>query len=158
MLLKVILLLSLLCMLWQDWNYRRIHIVFPFIVFGIAFYITQNTIDYRMVLLNSGFFIIVLLSLVVYMSVKAKTFLNPLQHYFGLGDVLFYLAITPLFYTKQYAVFFIASMLFAIVLQLALKKKSNHDTVPLAGFSSLLLFVVVIVDTLPFLNYKFSLV
>lgn len=92
------------------------------------------------------------------MSVKAKTFLNPLQHYFGLGDVLFYLAITPFFYTKQYAVFFIASMLFAIALHVVFKKLSNHETVPLAGFSSLLLFIAIVVDVLSFSNYKFSLV
>ena len=91
------------------------------------------------------------------MSIKAKAFLNPLEHYFGLGDVLFYLAITPFFNVKQYAVFFIISMLFAVIMQVTLKKYSNHNTVPLAGFSSLLLFIVMIVDILSFTTYKFTL-
>lgn len=158
MLLIGVLLLCLLFMLWQDWKYRRIHVLLPLVVYGIGFYVTQNVIDYKMVLLNSAFFIIVFMFLMVYMSFKAKAFLNPLNHYFGLGDILFYLAITPLFYLKQYAVFFVASMLFAIVLQLAFKKQSNHDTVPLAGFSSLLLLITIIVDVLQFSNYKFTLV
>ncbi len=157
MLLQGSLLLCLLIMLWQDWKYRRIHVLLPLLVFGAGIYLMNGFVNYKIILVNAAFFSIVLSFLVLYMSIKAKAFLNPLDHYFGLGDVLFYLAITPFFNVKQYAVFFIASMLFAVLMQLSLKKYSNHNTVPLAGFSSLLLFIVMILDALPFTTYKFTL-
>lgn len=157
MLLQGSLLLCLLIMLWQDWKYRRIHVLLPLLVFAIGMYLMNGFVNYKAILVNALFFIIVLSFLVVYMSIKAKAFLNPLAHYFGLGDILFYLAITPFFNVKQYAVFFISSMLFAVLMQVSLKKHSNHNTVPLAGFSSLLLFMVMIVDVLSFTTYKFTL-
>lgn len=82
------------------------------------------------------------------MSIKNKRFLNPFQNYFGLGDLLFYISITPLFNLKNYILFFILSMFFAICLQLTLKKTMKHNTVPLAGFSSLLLFIILMMDSL----------
>lgn len=157
MLAKIGLLLCLLIMLWQDWNYRRIHIVLPILVFVCAFYLVYNTISYTNILFNMVFFGIVFAFLVTYMSIKAKAFLNPLQHYFGLGDLLFYIAIAPLFFLQQYAAFFILSMLFAILMQFLTKKYSKHNTVPLAGFSAMLLFMIVLVDSFGITNYKFTL-
>jgi hypothetical protein len=157
MLAKGGLLLCLLIMLWQDWKYRRIHVLLPLLVFAIGLFLVNGFSTYKITLINIAFFAIVFVALVVYMSIKAKAFLNPLEHYFGLGDVLFYIAITPLFNVKQYAIFFIASMLFALVMQLLLKKHSNHNTVPLAGFSSLLLFILMLVEALSFTNYKYTL-
>lgn len=105
---------------------------------------------------NFLFFLVTLSLLTIYMSIKNKRFMNPFQNYFGLGDLLFYIAITPLFLVRTYVFFFILSMLFAIVLQIGLQKKMNESTVPLAGFSALLLFIIVIKDlTLHF--QKFTL-
>lgn len=86
------------------------------------------------------------------MSIKNKQFLNPFQNYFGLGDLLFYIAITPLFLLQKYILFFILSMVFAVAMQLGLKKIIKQETVPLAGFSALLLIMVILKDT--FLNFQ----
>ncbi|PXY41155.1 hypothetical protein DMB65_09375 [Flavobacterium cheongpyeongense] len=80
------------------------------------------------------------------MSLKTKKFLNPFENYFGLGDLLFYIAITPLFLLKNYILYFILSMLFAILMQLGLKKFIKEETVPLAGFSALFLFIILLKD------------
>lgn len=80
------------------------------------------------------------------MSLKTRKFLNPFQNYFGLGDLLFYVAIAPLFILQNYILFFILSMVFAIGLQMGLKKIIRENTVPLAGFSALLLFILIIKD------------
>ncbi|WP_123955308.1 hypothetical protein [Flavobacterium cheongpyeongense] len=77
---------------------------------------------------------------------KTKKFLNPFENYFGLGDLLFYIAITPLFLLKNYILYFILSMLFAILMQLGLKKFIKEETVPLAGFSALFLFIILLKD------------
>jgi hypothetical protein len=58
------------------------------------------------------------------------------------------MAITPFFVIKNYIIFFIFSMIFAIVLQLGFKKRIGKESIPLAGFSSLLLIFVILVDLL----------
>ncbi|MFB9097199.1 hypothetical protein ACFFVF_11780 [Flavobacterium jumunjinense] len=80
------------------------------------------------------------------MSLKNKSFLNPFQNYFGLGDLLFYIAITPLFVLYNYVLFFITSLLFAIVMQFVLRKWIKKDAVPLAGLSALLLLFIITKD------------
>lgn len=141
-------MLCLLAVLFQDWKYRRIHVGLPLLILFFSFYVIQveSEILIRIITYNIAFFIVTLSILVLYMSVKNNQFLDPFQNYFGLGDVLFYIAIAPLFILKNYILFFILSMVFAITLQVGLKKISTEKTIPLAGFSALLLFIVIIKD------------
>jgi len=81
------------------------------------------------------------------MSLKSKKFLNPFEHYFGLGDLLFYVAVTPLFLLKNYILYFILSLIFAILMQFGLKKIIREETVPLAGFAALFLFIILLKDS-----------
>ncbi|WP_432419631.1 prepilin peptidase [Flavobacterium aestivum] len=153
------LLICLLIIFFQDWKYRRIHVLLPLLIFFLSYFImrSDNKLSNITVLFNACFFLIVLSILTIYMSLKSKRFLNPFENYFGLGDLLFYIAITPLFYLKNYVLFFILSMLFAISLQLTLKKIMKHNSVPLAGFSSLFLIIILTIDSL--LNFhKISLI
>lgn len=80
------------------------------------------------------------------MSIKNKQFLNPFQNYFGLGDLLFYVAIAPFFILRNYVIFFIASMIFAVLMQFSFQKVMKEKSVPLAGFSALLLVFVIVFD------------
>jgi hypothetical protein len=147
------LLLCLLAVFFQDWKYRHIHVAFPLAIFLLSLYsIWQNhTAITAIIGYNAAFFLITLGILTLYMSLKNKRFLNPFQNYFGLGDLLFYIAVTPLFLLQNYILFFILSMIFAIGLQLGLKKIIKEKTVPLAGFTALFLLMVIVKDTL--LNY-----
>lgn len=142
------LLLCLLAIFFQDLKYRRIHVALPLLILIVSFF-NSNQVSLaglKNVTTNITFFFITLSFLVLYMSIKNKRFLNPFQNYFGLGDLLFYVAITPLFFLYQYVIFFILSMLFSIIIQLLAKKIIKENTVPLAGFSALLLFLVIIND------------
>ncbi len=132
----------------QDLKYRKIHVLLPVIIFILSLFIfNKKDINYRIIFFNLGFFLFTIMILTMYMSIKSKRFLNPFQNYFGLGDLLFYIAITPFFLLKNYVLFFIASMIFAIVLHSIFKKKIEN-TIPLAGFSSLLLLIVIFLDLL----------
>lgn len=144
------LLLSLLFVFFQDWKYRHIHIILPIAILSFSFYIIQQSsnVVLKTMSYNIIFFLITLSVLTIYMSLKNKKFLNPFQNYFGLGDLLIYIAITPLFLLQNYILFFILSMVFAIILQLGLKKFIKQETVPLAGFSALFLILVILKDTL----------
>lgn len=152
-------LLCLLLMVFQDWKNRTIHVALPLLVFVLSLLLIKKEYSsvWMITAYNAGFFLITFVILILYMSWKNKQFLNPFEHYFGLGDLLFYLAITPLFLLKNYVVYFIFSMLFSIVLQLGLKKVMKHRTIPLAGFASLLLLILMAGDL--FLNfYKITLI
>ncbi len=100
---------------------------------------------------NMLFFIVIIAVLVLYMSLKNRKLLNPFSHYFGLGDLLFFISITPLFLNFNYILFFILSMIFSIVLYLLFQKGMKEKTIPLAGFSALLLLLFLLKDFL--LNY-----
>ncbi|WP_157849257.1 prepilin peptidase [Flavobacterium sp. Root420] len=141
--------ITLLFVFFQDWKYRRIHVVLPVAIFLLSIYITHTKPPlFKNLLLNGAFFLITLIVLVFYMSIKNKQFLNPFEHYFGLGDLLFYIAITPLFILPNFILFFILSMIFALLLQFVFKKIIHENTVPLAGFSALFLFIILIKDYL----------
>ena len=144
------LVLSLLAVLLQDLKFRKIHVVLPVLIFVFSLLIFNKTarLTPKIYVANALFFIIVLAFLILYMSLKNRKFINPFAHYFGLGDLLFFLAVTPLFVTYNYIVFFIFSMVFAIVLQLLFKKTMQHQTIPLAGFSALLLLLLIAKDLL----------
>ncbi|WP_281239376.1 prepilin peptidase [Flavobacterium praedii] len=144
------LLLCLLVLFFQDWKYRAIHVVLPILIFLSSYFIIkqENKLSNKIMILNLCFFLITLSILTLYMSLKNKCFLNPFENYFGLGDLLFYISIAPLFNLKNYVLFFILSMIFAICLQFTLRKKMKHNTVPLAGFSALFLFIILAMDGL----------
>lgn len=144
-----ILLLCLVLVFIQDIKYRKIHVILPIVIFAACFFVIPvKKYDLLEILLfNTGFFFITLGILTLYMSLKFKKFLNPFQHYFGLGDLLFYVAVTPLFLLKNYILYFILSLIFAILMQFVLKKIIREKTVPLAGFAALFLFIILLKDS-----------
>lgn len=143
------MLLCLVLVFIQDIKYRKIHVILPIVIFIVSFFlIPLKKYDLLEILLfNTGFFFITLGILTLYMSLKSKKFLNPFEHYFGLGDLLFYVAVTPLFLLKNYILYFILSLVFAILLQFGFKKIIREETVPLAGFASLFLFIILLKDS-----------
>ena len=152
-LLVIGLLICLVLIIWQDFKFRHIHIVLPILVFGISYFLTNYILqNVKNILFNSLFLGITLFVLFTYISIKNKAVLNPFKHYFGLGDLLFFVAITPLFLIFNYILFFILSLLFSILMQLTLKKWISKDSVPLAGLVSVFLVFIILCDT--FLSFQ----
>lgn len=143
-----LLLVALAIIVYQDIKFRLIHITLPLIITCSALFSvnTNKTTTANNIASNSAFFITSLLIVVIYMSLKNKKILNPFKHYFGIGDFLFFIAITPLFHTSNYIVFFILAMIFAIVVHTVTQQFTNDKTVPLAGFAALLLIVIITSD------------
>ena len=154
----IILFLSLGAIFWQDNKMRQIHVVLPVVVFLCAFiFIKSFPAKYTVVFSNLIFLFTSFVALITYMSIKNKKYINPFKNYFGLGDLLFYIAITPLFLLRNYIVFFVCSMIFAIVIQYLFKKYIAQDSVPLAGLSAALLIFIILNDTL-FSWYQVTLI
>lgn len=148
--LLILISLLLVTIFLQDLKSRQIHVTIPvglFIASGYL-YIDMFGFNLKMILFNIGFFLITFLGLTTYMSFKHKTLLNPFKHYFGLGDLIYFLSITPMFVLHNYIVFFIFSMVFSMVLFLVFRRNLKEPTVPLAGFSALLLLLVLAHDCL----------
>ncbi len=143
------LIICLFIVFFQDIKYRRIHIILPIIIFIVSYLELKqhHNAPSLLVIYNSAFFMLIFLVLTLYMSLKNKSFLNPFTNYFGLGDLLYFIAITPLFVLRNYILFFILSMIFSLLMQGVLKKVMPHNsTVPLAGFSALFLLIVITKD------------
>lgn len=155
----IVLLASLLLIVFQDVKYREIHILLPLAVFitGLCLLYLKGILNYVIPLYNVVFFLFIFSVLILYMSIKNKSFLNPFAHYFGLGDLLYFIGMAPFFLLYNYVFFFIVSMLFSIALQLLFKKWMKDHTVPLAGFSALLLMMAIGRDLL-FDAQKFTLI
>jgi len=88
---------------------------------------------------------LVLLGLFLYASVKSKRIINPIDSSIGLGDIVFFVAIIPLFFSTTYIFFFSTGMLFSIICHL-LFTKNKEAHVPLAGYLSIYLILFFIVD------------
>ncbi len=148
------MLLCLVAIVIQDWKYRKIHIALPVFIFIFSFFTVHQTyvVKANIIIYNLVFFLLTLGILVAYMSIKNKKFLNPFEHYFGFGDLLFYVAVTPLFLLENYVIFFIFSLVFAILVQMLLKKMIHEKTVPLAGFAAVFLFFLIVKDII--LDFK----
>ncbi|NUY79264.1 hypothetical protein HUK80_00035 [Flavobacterium sp. MAH-1] len=133
----------------QDLKYRKIHVAAPLSVFIMAEGIKGFSLHWqRIVAVNLLFLLVVMAAMVAYMSIRKKAILNPFEHYFGLGDLLFYAAITPLFLLTDYIAYFIGSMLFALLLSTVFRKRIAQDNIPLAGFSAVFLIAVLGCDLL----------
>jgi len=130
----------------QDLKYRAIHVVLPMLLFIVAiirFFILGHPI---FELLFTVFFLgLVMLGLFAYTAVKSKKISNPINSSIGLGDIIFFIAIIPLFFSTTYIYFFSTGMLFSIICHMLFtKNKAAH--VPLAGYLSIYLILLTVVN------------
>ena len=142
-LLYLVLGVVLAVVTWQDLKYRVIHFLLPLTIciisLGINYY--SNELSIIMFAKNIGFISINVLGLVLYYSIREKKIINPINSMIGLGDVLFFLAIAPLFDLKSYILFFIVGMIFSLVIHLFVNTIKKQKTVPLAGYLAIMLVV-----------------
>jgi hypothetical protein len=94
------------------------------------------------------------LLLILYMStgvvlwgcIKARRFINPLNVYIGLGDLIFFLILTPLFSVRQYAQVMIACLIFSLVWWgiEALRRENPPKNVPFIATSGIVLAGIIV--------------
>lgn len=142
----LLLTIVLLAIVIQDIKYRAIHFMLPVllcIVAVIRFFMFEN--NPKELIGTVVFLGLVLIGLFVYISVKEKKILNPVDTFIGMGDLVFFIAIMPLFFSTAYILFFCSGMLFSVFCHvLFTKNKAAH--VPLAGYLSVYLILVFIAD------------
>lgn len=141
---------ALLGIFYQDLSSRKIHIGLPVLLMGSliglsyynGFFDVQSMVDILV------FIALNMIGVTLYFSLKNKKFVNPLSSYIGLGDILFLVAIVPLFILKSYMLFFITGMIFSLLLYIIFKKRLNFESIPLAGYLSAYLGILLFINSL----------
>ncbi len=141
MIFYLLLLIPLGVIFAQDFRSREIHILPPLFIFIICIYINFKSIELESlsIVYNMIFVLVNLIGLCFYFSLKHKKIINPIDTFVGLGDIVFFLAITPLFNKSDYILFFVFGLIFALILHIGLSFIKPSNTVPLAGYMSLFL-------------------
>ena len=153
--LTVLLVAMLLLVAFQDLKNRTIHVALPTMILGLALTINfqSKELNFKGACINVIFVLINMVGLVVYYSLKNKTVVNPIDTYIGLGDIVFFLAVTPLFTLKPFILFFVLGSVFSLILHKVLLVFKEVKTIPLAG--CLALFLVINIALKDLINVDF---
>lgn len=137
MLITIALIVVLLLVFYQDLRQREVlWILFPAICALATIYnwINLTWID---VLLSLSFVAFLMIFLTLYLSLKFKKLIPIWKGFFSLGDILFIVAIIPLFSWMNYIYFFTFGTIAVLVLYLISLSFLKTKTVPYAGYLSL---------------------
>ena len=147
--LNILFLLTLLTIFKQDFKDRLVYWwLFPLagILAGFIHFTTTNTYQFLIAItINIGLVVVIIGILFFYSKIVLK---NSFNQSFGLGDALFFLVLAISFPTATFLVLFSFSLLFAALGYLLIKSKTNYKTVPLAGFQSLFISIILIISWL----------
>ena len=79
----------------------------------------------------------------IYLWIRNRRFTNPLKQHLGVGDLLFVLALTPLFGLREFLIFLLTSMVGALAWWLV---SGRQKTIPLVGILGIALVIYMILD------------
>jgi hypothetical protein len=127
-----IAILGVIC--YQDLRFRSIHwVTIPLLFAALVFHQLPN-IELKSIALNLGFLGFLLGGLYLYLKIRKQGKINLLKDYFGLGDVLFLIALTPLIRFPFFVHFFTVGTLFTLFcfgISMLFKKNA---LIPFAGY------------------------
>ncbi len=152
MLVKTGVIICLLFLFYQDMKHRAVYwIVFPILL--ILLFLVSKEQDYFPIVLTNSFvnilfLLIQLILLTGYFSIKKKQWINLLNSYLGLGDVLFLLTIAFYFSPANFLVFYIISLLLVLLATILFFSQNTQRTfkIPLAGLQSLFFALILLMD------------
>ena len=156
--LKIGFLIILVFILYQDLRFQAVSWIFFLLGFIFTIILSVKENFFSDLLFNisiSTLFILFQLCIIYLFSwFKYKKRVNIFKSVFGLGDLLFLVMVMPLFSSLNFVVFFIASVVFSLLVYIVISwlKIYKKQRIPLAGLQSLFLLIVI---TLQIFN-KFS--
>ncbi|MBC9795842.1 hypothetical protein [Sinomicrobium weinanense] len=129
---KLILIATLAAIFYQDYRSRMVSaFLFPLAasLFGTLHFLhTDRYVFLISCGINMMFIAVILLILYLYTTLKLKKrFINTS---FGIGDLWFFVAVGVGFPTVTFAILFVFSVLFALVLHLLFKQKTQSPALP----------------------------
>lgn len=133
---------------WQDLRSRAIWWFLPPVLFAAFVLLRWEFLSLATIAYNAVFVTALIGFLVVYVRLRFGKLENPFQNYFGLGDYLFLLALTPLFPFRGFVWFFTAGTIAVLLVHLVVLLFRNNRTIPYAGYFSLFTALYLVADTL----------
>ncbi len=145
---KILTICILAVIVYQDLKDREVYgIAFPILMglLGTLHYHHTIYIDFLYaILINIGLLIVIVGLLYLYTLIKLR---KPFfKEVFGWGDLLFFMALAIGFPTVTFIIIFVFSLIFSLLVWLVIKNRADHNTVPLAGYMSVFLGVVFILN------------
>tara|TARA_R110002072_G_scaffold303135_2_gene495217 strand:- start:3211 stop:3555 length:345 start_codon:yes stop_codon:yes gene_type:complete len=93
---------------------------------------------------NFLFLTATMLGLTFYLSIKLKKRILITNGHFSLGDILFLIAIIPLFSLDEYILFFTAGTIFTLLIHILINQVKKQQTIPYAGYMSIATILVLV--------------
>lgn len=144
---------NLSLLIYQDFRDREVSL--PLLGFQLILSLFYNDLfnQPRIILTNSLINILIILVqiliLTILYSIKSGSIFNIFQKHLGIGDVLFLIAIAPLFSPENYILYMIlASFLTLVFHQIFIGSKRVAHTIPLAGYLAGILMPILICSKL----------
>lgn len=132
--LKAILILLFLIVLFQDLKWRSVHwIVFPFML-TLSIFIGIEQIEVVQWAFSFLFLAVLLLSLTLYLTLKTGKLVNITNGFFSWGDILFLVAIIPVFDLFGFMLFFTVGTLITLIFHGIANWIKTQESVPYAGY------------------------
>ena len=136
--LKLLLAALLLSIAYSDLRQRHITLLQVLLLGALSVALATRAgwpLLWRQALFNTAFLLTQFLLLWAWFSFRERRPARLFEHYIGLGDLLFLLAITPVFPLRHFIWFYTLSALLVLLLALLLKwlRPQAFDTIPLAG-------------------------
>lgn len=141
---KLILIGSLGLIFYQDLKERAVWwFLFPLFIMTAGYLYYQQTLP-QVFLQNIGLNLIGMTIVlgVSFLYAQFKMKVNFFRDAFGLGDLLFFLGIAIAFPSISFAVLFVFSLIFSLVLHFTVSRTKTQVNIPLAGYASLFLLFV----------------
>ena len=154
---KLILIIVLLVILFQDLKLRSVHwSLFPMLL-ACSIILRIENIE----IMQWGFSLLFLgtlmLSLTLYLTIKTGKLVNITNGFFSWGDVLFLLAIIPVFDVSMFILFFTFGTLLTLILHVLAHVIKVQKTIPYAGYMALVsIFYILFEPTI--IHYKSFLI
>jgi len=150
--------MSLVMVFYQDIKERLVYwFLFPVIALCSAILLYNSVLPelfITILLINMVFVLVLLLVVYGYSRFKLKT---PIFQTFGFGDALLFFALVFSFSSVSFVILFVFGLVFSLVLHMIMKGKTNHDTVPLAGYLSLFFSMAYIAHWIGLLTSVYSI-
>lgn len=135
---NTILIVLFAIVFFQDVSSRAVFWPIFLLLFGIACWQNYSDMLITNISMSLAFIAFLLISLTLYLSVKNKQVIHIWQGFFSLGDILFIIAITPLFSWFEFIYFFTFGTIAVLILYGLTYPFVKDKSVPYAGYLSII--------------------
>jgi hypothetical protein len=128
-------------------KYRAVHwLLFPLLL-CVSIGLKWNVISLNDWMLNTLLLIFLLGSLTLYLTFRKGKLINITNGFFSWGDILFLVAIIPLFETFNYLFFFTFGTMIVLLIHVLAHILKPQPTIPYAGYMGLVTIAYLLAET-----------